>query len=443
MFRCLRWISAMTWLLPTMALAGISPPDLHLVRFPDDSTTFAQPIAVRAPHDGSGRIFVIERCDDIRIVEDGQLLATPFLSINPSCGGEQGILGLAFDPDFAGNGTFYVTYTAPDSDPQLGEEPDQVLARYSVSPPGGDVANPTGEVILRVPDLRSNHNGGDLHFGPDGYLYWSMGDGGVQGDLNGFAQCTGRKKADQDPATCRDTSGSGPDYYLLGKIIRLDVHATTASAPGNFCGATPGSPAPYAVPAGNPFADESLHPDDCAEIFNWGFRNPFRFSFDRQTGDLLVGDVGYMSWEEIDYQPAASDGQNFQWNACEGFHTYPGGATPCAGPAGSVPPKLEYSHNPDCAVIGGYRYRGPIEPLDGQYLFSDSCSGYIYVVANPDPALSPWTYETLQGTPGMSPYSFGEDESGNLYVADGGGKVYRFASDAKTDRIFTDGFDGT
>ncbi|MGA8279160.1 MAG: PQQ-dependent sugar dehydrogenase [Rhodanobacteraceae bacterium] len=437
-----RWIFPVVLLLPAAALAEITPPDLHLERFPDSSTTFAQPIAVRAPNDGSGRVFIIERCSDIRIVENGQLLSTPFLSIAPSCGGEQGILGLAFDPDFANNGTFYVTYTAPASDPRIGADPDQVLARYTVSPPNGDVANPTGEVILRVPDIASNHNGGDVHFGADGYIYWSMGDGGVQGDPNGFAQCTGRKKADQNPASCHDTSGSGPNYYLMGKIIRLDVHATTASAPGNFCGSTPGASAPYAVPPGNPFADDGAHPDDCAEIFNWGLRNPFRFSFDRQTGDMLIGDVGQSAWEEIDYQPAGSVGQNFQWNVCEGFHTYPGGGTPCAGPPDSVPPKLNYSHSVGCAVIGGYRYRGPVTPLDGQYLFSDSCSGEIYVVANPDPALSPWTYETLQGTPAMSPYSFGEDADGNLYVAAGGGQVYRFASDATSDVIFLDGFDG-
>ncbi|MGA9342862.1 MAG: PQQ-dependent sugar dehydrogenase, partial [Rhodanobacteraceae bacterium] len=165
MYRHLRPIVAIALLLPLPALADINPPDLHLERFPDANTTFAQPIAVRAPNDGSGRVFIIERCSDIRIVENNQLLATPFLSITPSCGGEQGILGLAFDPDFVNNGTFYVTYTAPGSDPQIGAAPDQVLARYTVSPPDGDVANPTGEVILRVPDIASNHNGGDIHFG--------------------------------------------------------------------------------------------------------------------------------------------------------------------------------------------------------------------------------------------------------------------------------------
>jgi glucose/arabinose dehydrogenase len=433
------WLGGLIAALCVDAFAG-TPGGLSLERFPDAGTSFAQPIAISAPNDGSGRVFIVERCEDIVIVQNGSVLPTPFVSIDTACSSEQGILGLAFDPDYATSGTFYVTYTAPNSEPSLGSANDQVLARYTVSS-NPNVANPNGEVILRVPDIADNHNGGDLHFDRDGYLVWSMGDGGVQGDPNGFAQCTGRKKADGNPNTCRSTSGGGPTYYLLGKIIRLDVHGTTASAPANFCGAAPGQPAPYRIPPGNPFADAGAHPNDCAEIFNWGFRNPFRFSIDRLTGDLLIGDVGQNSWEEIDYQAAGSAGQNFQWNACEGFHTYPGGSTPCAGPAGSVPPKLDYSHSIGCAVIGGYRYRGPITTLYGQYVFSDTCSGEIYIVANPNPGASPWTYDTMPGTPFMSTYAFGEDAAGNLYVADGGGAVYKFHSDVVVDEIFSNGFD--
>lgn len=423
------------------AVAAITPADLALVRWPDASTTFSQPIGIRSAGDGSGRVFVIERCSGIRVVKDGVLLDTPFVSVAASCGGEQGVLGLAFDPDYASNGTFYVSYSAPSSDPRLGAVADHVLARYRVSDGDPDVADPDGEVILRVPDIANNHNGGDLHFDHQGYLNWSIGDGGVQGDPNGFAQCTGRKKADNDPGSCHSIDGSGPTYYLLGKIVRLDVHATTASAPANFCGATPGQPAPYAIPPGNPFVDAGAHPQDCAEIFNWGFRNPFRFSIDRQTGDMLIGDVGQNTYEEVSFQAAGSPGQNFQWNQCEGFHSYPGGAPTCAGPAGSVPPKLDYSHSIGCAVTGGYVYRGPIGPLRGQYLFSDSCSGEIYVVADAGASVTPWTWETLPGTPSMSTYSFGEDDEGNLYVADGGGEVYRFQSASSSDVIFQNGFD--
>jgi glucose/arabinose dehydrogenase len=432
---------ALAWLAwsSLQAIAAIVPADLDLVQFPDANTTFALPIAIRSAQDGSGRVFVVERCNDILIVKHGAVLAVPFLSINASCGGEQGILGLAFDPDFSSNRTFYVTYTAPSSDPQLGDSQDQVLARYTVPAGTPDVATPTGTVILRVPDIADNHNGGDLHFDHQGYLNWSMGDGGVQGDPNGFAQCTGRKKADSDPSSCHTTTGSGPTYYLLGKIIRLDVHATTASAPANFCGATPGQPVPYAIPPGNPFKDVAQHPQDCAEIFNWGFRNPFRFSIDRQTGDMLIGDVGQDAYEEIDFQAAGSAGQNFQWNQCEGFHTYPGGASGCAGPVGSVVPKLDYSHSVGCAVTGGYLYRGPITPLRGQYLFSDYCSGEIYVVANP--AAATWTRQTLTGTPSMNTYGMGEDDAGNVYVGTEGGQVYVFHSASTGDVIFQDGFD--
>jgi glucose/arabinose dehydrogenase len=435
------WFSGLMASASACSAFAVTPADLSLVRFPNDSTQFAQPIAIAAPNDSSGRVFVIERCDDIRIVKNGVVLDPPFLSIGTACSSEQGILGLAFDPDYASNGTFYVTYTAPNSDPALGDANDQVLSRFTASAGNPDIANPNGTVILRVPDIADNHNGGDLHFDSQGYINWSMGDGGVQGDPNGFAQCTGRKKADNNASSCYQLTAGGPTYYLLGKIIRLDVHQSTASAPANFCGATPGQAAPYAIPPGNPFADVNQHPQDCAEVFNWGFRNPFRFSIDRETGDMLIGDVGQNTYEEIDFQPAASAGQNFQWNDCEGFHDYPGGGSPCNGPPGSVPPKLDYSHSSGCAVVGGYRYRGPIAAFRGQYVFSDNCSGEINIVANADGGVSPWTYETLESAPSMSTYSFGEDEAGNLYVADGGGPVYVFHSDSDPDVIFANGFD--
>lgn len=425
-----RFLAAMTLLTAGAVQAG-TPADLSLERWPAQNVSFSQPIGIRHANDGSGRVFVIERCGNIRIVQDGQLLPTPFVSVSVSCGGEQGLLGLAFDPDFASNGTFYVSYSAPAGNPNLGSSADHVLARYTVSPPNGNVANPTGTVVMRVPDIASNHNGGDLHFGHDGLLYWSIGDGGPQGDPHGFAQCTGRKKANNNPGSCRDTSGSGPNYYLLGKIVRIDPSQTTASAPANYCGATTGQPAQYSVPAGNPFADAGMFPNDCAEVFNWGFRNPFRFSFDRKTGAMLIGDVGQNTYEEVSYQAAGSPGQNFQWKMCEGFHTYPGGAPNCAGPAGSIPPKLAYSHNSvdGCSVTGGYVYRGPIVPLQGEYIFADYCAGDIFRVGNADPSVAVWSFQQIPGTPSMSPYSFGEDELGNLYVTSGGGAVYRFTSD--------------
>jgi glucose/arabinose dehydrogenase len=407
--------------------AGV-PDDLELVRWPNASTSFSQPIGVRHAGDGTDRVFIVERCGTIRIVKNGAVLATPFLSVSVSCGGELGLLGLAFDPDFATNGTFYVSYSNPGGSPNLGSSADHVLARYT-APIGSDVANPTGTVVMRVPDLASNHNGGDLHFGHDDYLYWSIGDGGPQGDPHGFAQCTGRKKADNTPGNCYNVSGGGPTYYLLGKIVRIDPRNTTASAPANYCGATAGQPAQYSVPAGNPFANAGTFPNDCAEVFNWGFRNPFRFSFDRANGAMLIGDVGQNVYEEVSYQAAGSPGQNFQWKACEGFHTYPGGAAGCTGPAGSIPPKLAYSHaGGNCSVTGGYIYRGPIAALQGTYIFADYCSARFWTVAGTNPATPVWTYQLLADTPAMSPYSFGEDGKGNLYVTSGSGPIYRFAS---------------
>ncbi len=441
--RVSRVLFGLVLLAPLLAGAAIVPADLQLVRWPNTSTTFAQPIAFRSPNDGSNRVFVIERCSKISIVKNGNLLATPFLSINVGCSSEQGILGLAFDPDFASNGTFYVSYSAPDSDPELGASNDHVLARYTVSPPNSDVANATGQVLLRVPDIAGNHNGGDLHFGADNFLYWSIGDGGVQGDPNGFAQCTGRKKADNNPASCHTTTGSGPTYYLLGKILRLDVHSTTASA-SNLCGVGSGQPAPYAIPPTNPFANAGSFPDECAEVFNWGFRNPFRFSFDRSTGDMLIGDVGQNRYEEVDFQAAGSAGQNFQWNQCEGLHTYPGNVLGCNGPGGSVKPRIEYSHSSGitgCSITGGYIYRGPLVPLRGQYIFSDYCSGGVYIAANPAAGSVSWSYETLAGTPSISPIGYGEDAQGNLYVGSQGGNAYIFYSVSASDLIFKNGFD--
>ncbi|MDN5925302.1 MAG: PQQ-dependent sugar dehydrogenase, partial [Xanthomonadales bacterium] len=205
----------MTWfvglvLFATQAMAQV-PTDLMLVdAVPGHS--FNQPLALVSPPDGSGRLFVVEKCGTIQIVDNSAVLPTPFLSLDVACQSEQGLLGLAFDPDYASNGVFYITYTDPIN--AIGASEDQVLARYTVSS-NANVANPTGTVVMRLPDIAANHNAGDIHFGNDGYLYWSMGDGGVQPDPNGFALCQWKKFADSDPSSCGVTVGSGTLYYLL------------------------------------------------------------------------------------------------------------------------------------------------------------------------------------------------------------------------------------
>jgi glucose/arabinose dehydrogenase len=428
-------------LLPLFAAIPVLaqvPADLMLVdAAPND--TFNSPLAVRAPSDGSGRVFVVEQCGTIKIIKDGAVLATPFLSLSVACNSEQGLLGLAFHPNYASNGVFYVTYTDPIQ--AIGAANDQVLGRFTVSS-NPDVANPTGTVVMRVPDIADNHNGGDIHFGPDGYLYWSMGDGGVQGDPNGFAQCRWKKTAD-GTTTCPTTisvAGS-PLYYLLGKILRLDVDHTTASAQANACASTPGAAAQYSIPATNPYADLAVVANGtrCAEIWAYGLRNPFRFSFDRQTGDMFIGDVGYNTTEEVDFQSAASSsatGYNYGWRNCEG--PFPQGLTAGTCSTGILP-IMYYFHASGTvtgdAVIGGYRYRGPYTRLQGVYLFGDLDGGPLVGTFSTSWTLAAFT--PPGGVPVGGVFGLGEDEVGNVYLANGYvGKVYKYI----LDEIFYDGF---
>lgn len=424
-------------LIVTVQAVAQVPPDLMLVDAAPGHS-FDQPLAVRSPPDGSGRLFVVEKCGTIRIVKKGVVNATPFLNLNVACNSEQGLLGLAFHPDYANNGIFYVTYTDPTA--SIGSSHDQVLARFTVSG-NPDIANATGTVVLRVPDIADNHNGGDIHFGADGYLYWSMGDGGVQPDPNGFAQCLWKKHADGNPSNCSTTGGSGALYYLLGKIMRLDVDNPTSSAQANACGATSGSPAQYSIPPTNPFANlgVSANATRCAEIWAYGLRNPFRFSFDRLTHDMLIGDVGYNTTEEVDFQAAASSAStayDYGWNICEG--PFPRGQVVGTCTTGILP-IMYYFHSGGgiggCAVIGGYRYRGPLSRLDGKYLFGDLC-GRLFVGTQNGVDWTQSLFSPLGGV-ASSPYGFGEDEAGNVYVTDGGGKLYRFT----LDEIFFDDFE--
>jgi glucose/arabinose dehydrogenase len=340
--------------------------DLELV-----VTDLEAPVLVTNAGDGSGRLFVLEQPGRIRVVRDAELQPAPFLDISSRVvwGGEQGLLGLAFHPRFASNGRFFVNYTDLQG--------DTVVAEYAVSADDPDVADPDSErVLLGFTQPFANHNGGALAFGPDGYLYVATGDGGSAGDPFGNGQSL-------------DT--------LLGKLLRIDVNDR-------------GDGLEYGIPPDNPFADRD---GARAEIWAYGLRNPWRFSFDPATGALWIGDVGQGSWEEIDHVVSTKPGLNFGWNITEGDACF----QPLTGcdRSGITLPVAVYDHGQGCSVTGGYVYRGDRWPaLFGAYLFADYCSGTIWGLdadaRKPEPSV------VLQTNRAFS--SFGEDEAGELYVTD-------------------------
>jgi len=345
-------------------------------------TAFERPVCVANAGDGSGRLFVCEQEGLVVIVHNGKPVLTPFLDISAraSCCGERGLLSVAFPPGFAASGRFYVNYTD-----NLGAT---VVSRFLVSESDPNQADPDSEeVVLRIEQPYSNHNGGQLAFGPDGFLYVGMGDGGSGGDPGNRAQ---------DPAS------------LLGKMLRIDVESAVV---------------PYAVPPSNPFAGLAGYR---GEIWALGLRNPWRFSFDRVAGDLWIADVGQGSWEEIDLQPATSGGgENYGWRIMEGAHCY--NPQPCS-PAGLVLPVAEYDHGLGCSVTGGHVYRGSAFPcLLGSYLYGDLCSGRIWTLRR---VAGAWTATVALDTD-LSITTFGEDEDGELHVADyGQGTIYRIVDEA-------------
>ena len=311
----------------------------------------------------------------------------PFLDVRSlvSCCGERGLLSVAFHPHYPSNGTFFVYYTRGDG--------DIVVASYRVSS-DPNRANPTSSTILMTLEHSqfSNHNGGQLQFGPDGYLYAGTGDGGSQGDPNNRAQNLGE---------------------YLGKILRVDVDGVP----------------PYGIPSSNPFVNTV---GARGEIWAYGLRNPWRFSFDRENGDLFIADVGQNTWEEVDFQPRTSGGgENYGWRRMEGTHCF-NPATNCSDPTFKMP-VLEYSHaDGSCSITGGYRYRGSRMPsLRGAYVYGDYCSGKIWV-ATPN-AAGAWTARVLLTT-SMDISSFGEDLNGELYVLDLTGSVYLFSEKVRPRR---------
>jgi glucose/arabinose dehydrogenase len=341
---------------------------------------FVSPLFVTHAGDSSGRLFVVEQGGTIRILNAGTVLPAPFLDVSSIIvtGGERGLLGLAFHPRYNRNGRFFVFYTAANG--------DNTLAEYRVSsdPNRGDPA--TGRVLFAIPDPYTNHNGGMIAFGPDGYLYIGTGDGGNGGDPleNGQSLQT-----------------------LLGKILRIDVDGMS----------------PYAIPLSNPFAART---DARREIWALGVRNPWRFSFDRGTGDLWIADVGQARREEVNFQAAGSmGGTNYGWDTMEGSLCF----EPLSGcsNAGLTLPVAEYDHSMGCSVTGGYRYRGVAYPaLAGLYFYGDLCSTRLWALAGSPQ--SGWQATELLQT-GFMISSFGEDQAGELYLAGfSTGIIYRLTS---------------
>lgn len=340
-----------------------------------------RPVGFVDPADGTGRFFILEQEGLIRTIQNGELLSEPFMDLRDRVGAsasEQGLLGMDVEPGFAENGRFYLNYTDRNG--------DTVIARYTVRTDDPQFGDPASEqVLLRVDQPYANHNGGGVVFGPDGYLYLSLGDGGSGGDPQG--------------------NGQNP-HTLLGTLLRIDVRGDGA----------------YSIPPDNPFADGA---NGRQEVWAWGLRNPWRFSFDRVTGDLFIADVGQSAWEEINFYPAGSPpGPNFGWNYYEGNAAYAG--SPPAG-LDLVFPVWVYGRDLGCSVTGGYVYRGTeIPALNGVYVYSDYCNGNTMGLLQNESG--EWQAQVLvQFSARVS--AFGQDAAGELYVLDhSGGALYKLVS---------------
>lgn len=350
------------------------------------------PVHVTHAGDNSGRLFVIEQAGKVRVIENGVLLPAPYLDITTqvSCCFEQGLLSIAFDPDFSATRAFYLNYTDLAG--------NTVIERYTVADAAADVANVVNsQVVLTIDQPEANHNGGQLQFGPnDGYLYIGMGDGGGGGDQHG------PNGNAQNPAE------------LLGKMLRLNVRGVPT----------------YTIPPTNPFTQTAGYRP---EIWALGLRNPWRFSFDRANGDLYIGDVGQNCWEEIDYQPGSSaGGQNYGWRQMEGLRPFNVNnfddcfQSPIA-PAGLTLPVAVYGRSAGAAMSGGYVYRGQQYPqLQGVYFYADYSFGNVWSLVQTSPGV--WSGE-LELDAGFNVSSFGEDQSGELYVTGrNSGGLYRVTS---------------
>ena len=354
------------------ALSSTKGQDIELTKIIED---LDKPVYLTHANDGSGALYIVEQAGKVRMYQNDQVRTAPFLDIGArvgSSGSEQGLLSIAFSPTYIKDGFFFVNYTDKDG--------DTIVSRFATNK-DHSVGDAKSELrILKIDQPYANHNGGLIKFGPDGMLYIGMGDGGSAGDPENRAQNM---------------------KVLLGKLLRIDVSKASKAKP-------------YAIPADNP----KWKTGEKAEIWSSGLRNPWRFSFDKATGDLFIADVGQNAYEEVNFQPAQKGGANYGWKLREGFEKYDGDKQPTF-----TEPIAQYAHADGCSVTGGYVYRGTAIPgLAGAYLYGDYCQGSIWTLK--PGADGKWQNEKLFDD-NLRIASFGEDAAGELYVIDHGGVIYK------------------
>ena len=417
------------------------------------------PVAIVNAHDASNRLFVAQQGGALRVIRNDALQTTPLITLNSATacrpapaqnattvgftsGGERGLLGVAFHPSFGTNGQVFLSFTDVNGDTMIAR---WTMASSSVDiMTAGDLASCV--VILRIDQDGANHNGGNIVFGPDGFLYIGMGDGGGGGatanDSGGGDSCNRAQTLDPNQLSATNNCAADTNFLnsggqansraLLGKMLRIDVDNVAAG--GNLCGTSSGF-VNYAIPAGNPFTGAAAG-TRCDEVWSYGLRNPWRWSFDRVTHDLIIGDVGQNAIEEAEFEPENTPGRNYGWHCFEGDSTY----TSCNPTPAYTSPIITYGHvSGRCSITGGYRYRGPVLGVQGNYFYADYCTGEVW---NSTFDGNAWSQP---GTPfvdlSSTTTTFGEDEAGNLYVTNGSQILKLTGPTLPADLLFADGFE--